>query len=199
MEEQRKAHVNSLLEDGWFFGNTLANNRARRSASKMVRCLSDPCPCSNSKDEISGSSRTCSDPKLMNDLLKTPSAPPSWGGMKFSLEKERDDDEEEEDEDEPSMGDLIRQAMPLNMPKPNYRRLDRTTSLLPCRSKAEYSSRVPSTHNGPIEGGRLTRRASIDSSVLLPGNGPNRMAKLSRRTSIDASMVLPPKYTSSKV
>jgi len=183
----QNSHVNSLLDDGWFFGNSLANKP--RPASKMLRCYSDPCPCSSTKEEILVSPPNQTNSKMSN-LLRTPSLPPVWGReMKCSLEEE----EEEEEEDEPRMGDLIRQAMPLSMPR--GRRLDRTPSLPPCRGK-EASSGVSGIPNGPNGSSRLTRRASIDSSVLLPEKCPNGMPKLSRKASTDYSMVLPPKCTS---
>ncbi|KAJ8437077.1 hypothetical protein Cgig2_002044 [Carnegiea gigantea] len=182
----QNSHVNSLLDDGWFFGNSLANKP--RPASKMVRCYSDPCPCSSTKEQILVTPQNQTNSK-MNNLLQTSSLPPFWGReMKYSQEEEG-----EEEEDEPRMGDLIRQAMPL--PMPSGRILDRTPSLPPCRGK-EVSSGVPGIQNGPNGSGTLTRRATIASSVLLPEKCPYGMPRLSRKASTDSSMVLPPKYTS---
>lgn len=193
MDEQKGGHVNNLFEDSWFFGNTLLSNKSRSYSSKMVRSYSDPCTSSSTKEEILVSQL---DPSKTSNLLRTPSLPPCFGReTKFEGEEE-EEEEEKEEEDETRMGDLIRQAMPMPMLM-NGRRLDRAPSLPPCRGK-EFVNMVSNIHSGPNSVGRLTRRASIDSSVLLPEKGPIGMAKLSRRASIDSSMVLPPKYMTSK-
>lgn len=192
---EKNGHVGSLLEDSWFFGNSLLSKS--QSSKIMVRCNSDPCPSSSStKAEalVSDQDRA----SKMSSLLRTPSLPLGLGGdRKYQLGEEED----EYYEDEPRMGDLIRQAMPLPLPLPlpmPRRRLDRTPSLPPCRGKEVLSTTVVQGGGGV---GRLSRReSSVESTFLLQEKGPIAvMTKLTRRASIDSSMLLPPKCTTYKV
>ncbi|KAF5478623.1 hypothetical protein F2P56_005166 [Juglans regia] len=75
-----KVEALDLLEEGWFFGNSL--NRKTR----MSRCNSDPCPSSNSGLEMSVKNLSGATGKLKEDdgfvppcLVRTPSLPPYLG------------------------------------------------------------------------------------------------------------------------
>lgn len=191
---EKNEHVGNLFEDSWFFGNSLLSRS--QSSKIMVRCNSDPSPSSSStKKETLVSDQD--HPSNMSSLLRTPSLPLYLGGdTKYQLDEEEDED----DDDEPRMGDLIRQAMPMRMPVPvpvPRRRLDRTPSLPPCRGK-EGSTMASTGVQKDVGVGRLSRRESLDSAVLLQEKGSiAAMTKLTRRASIDSSM-LPPKCSTSK-
>ncbi|KAK9688858.1 hypothetical protein RND81_09G016400 [Saponaria officinalis] len=181
--EQQKGQVNNLLEDVWFFGNTMKNKS--NSSKVMLRCNSDPCPSTSTKEEHHSPSKMSKNP-----LLRAPSLPVSLGkDTKYEVE------DEEEDEDEPRMGDLIRQAMPMSM---NRRRLDRTPSLPPFRGAHEGLSVGLRVDEGCSSVGKLCKKMSVESSsFLVQEKGPLAMVKLSRRGSIDSSLLLlPPKCTS---
>ncbi|KAK9674473.1 hypothetical protein RND81_12G234900 [Saponaria officinalis] len=183
MDQTKKEHVTNLLENSWFFGNTLKN----LSNSPKIMVISNN---SNSNNNNFCSSSTTKedkldlrvhDPKKMsNNLRRTPSLP-------FFLGKDGryEVEEEEEDEDEPRMGDLIRQAMPISK---TSGKLDRMSSLPPCRVANEVSSVVLRAQ----QGGKLSRKVAPPPLVVEEKG----MARLSRGASIDSSMFLPPKYTS---
>ncbi|XP_074318940.1 uncharacterized protein LOC141655786 [Silene latifolia] len=172
--EQHKGQINNLLEDTWFFGNTLKNKS--KLSKTMVRCNSDPCPSSSTNEDYNHPLKTSN-----NGLLRTPSLPVSLGkDVKYELGNEDEDDEE------PRMGDLIRQAMPMSMSR---RRLERTPSLPPCRGTSKGLSVASEVQNG--------RKVSVELSPFLQEKGPIGMVRLTRRASMDSSF-LPPKYTSSK-
>ncbi|KAL2944408.1 Protein translocase subunit SecA [Bienertia sinuspersici] len=130
----------------------------------MVRCNSDPCSSSSSsnkeeEEEALGSQEYYYSSKMSSStLFRTPSLPPCWGrDTKYRAEEE---EEEEEEEDEARMGDLIRQAMPL--PRPINKNLS--------MPKRGWIERLLFRHEkGPIaEVSKLSRRASIDTSMLPP-------------------------------
>ncbi|KAH9611174.1 hypothetical protein KSS87_001329 [Heliosperma pusillum] len=173
--EQNKEQINNLLEDTWFFGNTLKNKS--KLLKTIVRCNSDPCTSSSTNEDYNYNHHL----KTSNALLRTPSLPVSLGkDEKYELR------DEEEDHEEPRMGDLIRQAMP--MPR---KRLDRAPSLPPCRGASKGLSVAPEVQYGASNG----RKVSVELSPFLQEKGPLGMVKLSRRASMDSSL-LPPKYTS---
>ncbi|KAL9232446.1 hypothetical protein vseg_007557 [Gypsophila vaccaria] len=186
-----KGHVSNLLENSWFFGNTLTKNISKSSKNNMVRSTNsnnNPCSSSTTKEDVTLDLRVHDPNKMSNTLRRAPSLPTSLGKVE---RYELDDDDEEEDEDEPRMGDLIRQAMPISN---TSRKLDRMASLPPCVMDSEVSSIVPRAPKC----GKLGRKVSVETPPLVQEKGPLAMARLSRGASMDASMFLPPKYTSSK-
>ncbi|XP_074290368.1 uncharacterized protein LOC141617092 [Silene latifolia] len=183
MDRQQKGQLSNLLQHTWFFGNTLQNKS--KSSKTMVRSNSDPCPSSNTTKDVTLNSPDYDSIRMNNNnnLRRAPSLPISLGkDKKYELVEE-----EAEDEDEPRMGDLIRQAMPMPV---STRRLDRMSSLPPCRVANEASN--------VQKGEKLCRNMSVESSSLLQEKGPIpiAMTKLTRRASIDSSLMLPPKYNS---
>ncbi|GAB4846501.1 hypothetical protein Ancab_025506 [Ancistrocladus abbreviatus] len=179
----RKQQAVNWLEDSWFFGNSLLKGKSR-----MVRCNSDPSPSpSPSPSSSSSSSITTTteedallfefNPKRngkIHGLHRTPSLPPCFGGEKVGAE--------EYEAEEPSMGDLIRQAMPVFC-NGKGSRLVRAPSLPPCMGKEDG-------------GGGVSRRGATSS----PEKG-SQMSKLTRRSSIDSSIInaLPPRYSSKRL
>ncbi|KAL8144115.1 hypothetical protein V2J09_017147 [Rumex salicifolius] len=148
---KKKQETVDLLEDGWFFGNFL------NSKAKMVRCNSDPAPSSSkTKEEMFGAKKNSAE---SNSLLRTPSLPPKLG-------KEEKDWAEDED-NSPRMGDLIRQAMPCKLKK--------TPSLPPFRIKKEA---VSNENVALTPKCKLTRRSSLDPSILLPPKVNSKSMKL---------------------
>ncbi|GAB4849447.1 hypothetical protein Ancab_004241 [Ancistrocladus abbreviatus] len=157
-----KQQAVNLLEDSWFFGNSLLTRKSR-----MVRCNSDPSPSATTKEDTllfnaKGNNK-------INAWHRTPSLPPSSVG------------EEVEDEEELRMGDLIRQAMPVVRSGRSGNRLARAPSLQPCKGEEEE------------EGGGVSRSGAIS----LPEKG-SQVSKLTRRASIDSSIInaLPPRHSS---
>ncbi|GMH05616.1 hypothetical protein Nepgr_007456 [Nepenthes gracilis] len=157
-----KQEAVSLLEDGWFFGN-LFNRKSR-----FTRCHSDPSYSSSSNGRVEMMELRSKG----NNLRRTPSLPPCFGGEGMAEE------EAATEEEEPRMADLIRQAMLCG------RRLVKAPSLPRCRAREE---------GGGDRGGRieLNRRRSIS----LPGKG-DRTSKLTRRASINSALDLPPRHSS---
>ncbi|XP_021773740.1 uncharacterized protein LOC110737716 [Chenopodium quinoa] len=196
MEEKNGHVVGYLFEDSWFFGNSLLSRS--KSSKTMVRCNSDPCTSSSSSTKEEGLISDQDHPAMMNSLLRTPSLPLGFGGDRKYQLGDNDDEEEDDDEEGPRMGDLIMQAMPLPKQMPR-RRLDRTPSLPACRGKEAVSTVATTGIPNGAGVGRLSRRESLDPSVMLQEKGPiAAMTKLTRRASIDSSMLLPPKSTTSK-
>lgn len=150
-DDHKKQETVDLLEDGWFFGNFL------NKKGKMMRCNSDPAP-SSKKEMMFGPKKNAVESGC---LLRTPSLPPNLG------KKEEQDLGEDEDYG-PRMGDLIRQAMPC-------KKLAKAPSLPPCRIKKEAIGN--------------------ENVVVTPPKGPT-MSKLTRRSSLDPSILLPPKHNS---
>ncbi|KAL8141272.1 hypothetical protein V2J09_007293 [Rumex salicifolius] len=140
-----------LLEDCWFFGNLL-NTKA-----KILRCNSDPSPSLKEEEMFELKKNT----SKSNNLLRSPSLPPN-------LDKGKEEEEDWDEEDGPRMGDLIRQAMPC--------KLARTPSLPPYMIK-------------------IKKGVSSPQDVVMMPKGPT-MTKLTRRSSLDPSLLLPPKHTS---
>ncbi|XP_057540196.1 uncharacterized protein LOC130818153 [Amaranthus tricolor] len=169
MGSEINGHFSNLFEDSWFFGNSLL--RSSKSSKTMVRCNSDPCSSSSSNDQENMINHD-QDPLKKSNLLRTPSLPLCFD------HNDDDNDEQHEDEDEHRMGDLIRQAMPMPVPMTmTGRRLDRTPSLPPCRGKDAMKGHGLVLEKGPIAIAKLTRRASIDSSLLPPKSSTSKGTK----------------------
>ncbi|KAK3030252.1 hypothetical protein RJ639_033378 [Escallonia herrerae] len=116
-----------LLEEGWFFGNLLVDDRK----AKMSRSYSDPCPNSlnfSHNQELSAEETREKDDLVPAKLIRTPSLPTSTPKREEEVRKPnkglvrapslppwigREEVEEEDDDDHESeftMGRLIRQA-----------------------------------------------------------------------------------------
>ncbi|KAM6550392.1 hypothetical protein CsatB_000200 [Cannabis sativa] len=162
-----------LLEESWFFGNLLINQKP-----KMLRCFSDPCPSSSSSiSNIITLDNNNNNNTITRNLARAPSLPPNIG------REEKEEEEEEEngnsnrvlvtklasdEKKERKSSKIIKEQCCYSLPKPKKNMLVRTQTLPTSMRKVE----IVQDHHGEdkINGGisKSNRQPSLNLADILP-------------------------------